>query len=666
MEEQRKEEQELADASVDKETKSVENNVDEIEQAVDIMEKKQEFVDNNLDNVDNSVEIASEPVDSYEDEEEDSSPIVEEPVENVDNSAVEVENKEAVTGKNGGVWWKVILGLVIFAGFLGYCWYATGGGLWKAKDLALAYAKENGLYVYDLKNEPYLVNDTISDGGEYNYYYSAWGATASEDNEDLYYLVGINEDSVGKLYYKNIKNKDAEGVLIAENVIHYITSADGLECVFLVKNGDNIDLYLYREGQSKLITEGILQQNGAYDLTKDGSYILFRKSNNDQVSLYASVIGEEEPIKLSDSVVLDFITEKTNTTYYLEQQGDSYQLFKYVPGNAPQLVAEQVTYAELMPNGQDVLYCAMRDGKTGFDQVIQDDITDLSAYDEKRQAEIEEMRSKMSEEEGMDPIFQDCYVITSAGTTKVQDTIISAASLEGKSGFTVGYSMEAPEPLKLSEVGSFDEAMYTYYMQLYNNEKQLFIADQGGNVYTLQEKGVVPTSIQVSNDGKMAAYFVQTEENGENVLMVKKLDGKDDAAVEVQKGVESMGFLGDSEDLVYYFNYSGGLGSVGLFAGNTAQEIDQNVVGLYISEDSQEVLYVANLDTATGNGTLIKFDGKEKQELDQEVFSFQYKENGKLAYLKNYDVNKEIGDLYYYDGKAGRLVDSGVTAIYMY
>ncbi|KXL54528.1 hypothetical protein CLNEO_06350 [Anaerotignum neopropionicum] len=676
MEEQRKEGQELADTSVDKEIKSVESNVDEAEQDVDNMGTKQAAVDNNLENVDNSVEkqvkdgdgsveTEVEPVDFYENEDENDGNTVEEPVENVDNSAWDVENNSDVPNKKGGIWWKIVLGLVVFAGFLGYCWYATGGGFGKNKDIALTYAKDNGLYIFDLKNEPYLVNDSISVGGEYNYYYSAWGAMASEDNEALYYLVGINEDNVGNLYYKNIKNKESEGVIIAENVFHFITSTDGKECVYLVKNGAAIDLYLYRDGQSRLISDGILQQNGAYDLSEDGSYILFRKSNNDQVALYASVIGQEEPIKLSDSVVLDLITQKTNVTYYLEQQGDSYQLFKYAPGNAPQLVAEKVTYAELMPNGQDVLYCAMRAKDSDLAQLIEDDITDLSAYDEKRQAEIQEMRSKMSEEEGLDPIFQDCYVITSAGTKKIQGAVVSAVSLEGKSGFVVGYSMDEPQAVKLSEISSFDEALYAYYSELMYGEKQVFVADKAGNVYTLQDKGVDPTSIKVSNDGKIAAYFVQGEQNGENVLMVKALDGKSEA-VEVQKGVETISFLGDSEALAYFYNYNGGLGSVGLFAENASQEIAQNAVGFYTSTDRKEMFYLAELDTTTGRGTLIQYDGKEKQEIDQDVFSFQYKENGKLAYLKNYDINKEIGDLYYYDGKTTRLVDSGVTAIYMY
>lgn len=184
-------------------------------------------------------------------------------------------------------------------------------------------------------------------------------------------------------------------------------------------------------------------------------------------------------------------------------------------------------------------------------------------------------------------------------------------------------------------------------------------------MYTLQKKNVNPTSIQVSDDGKTVAYFVPDETTGSNVLVIESLNGKKDA-IEVQKDAEAFGFLGDSANLVCFYNYNGGMGSLGLYNADKLTEKDQNATGVYFADDKKEMYYLADPDTTTGNGTFMKFDGKEMKEIDKDVFSFQYKENGKLAYLKNYDFVKGIGDLYYYDGKTTRLVDSGVTAIYMY
>ncbi|WP_313528132.1 TolB family protein [Anaerotignum sp.] len=677
MDDKRKNEQEFADTPVDKEKNNGENIVDESKKDVDAMGTKQAASEDKSENVDNSVEIEGkgienpvetivETVESLDDEDGNRTNVVDETVDNVDKSTDSVENNDLPSKKEGGVWWKVLLGLTIFAGFLGYCWYATGGGLTKSADIAITYAKDNGLYVFDLKNDAYKVNDTISNGGAYNYYYSAWGASASEDNEDLYYIAGIDADGIGTLYFKDLKNKDAEPVLISENVNHYISSTDGSQCAYLVQNNGKADLYVYNKGQSRKVAEDILQQNGSYDLSKDGSYVLFKKGDANQTALYVSAVAtEEEPVKLSDKVALSFIADKNDIAYFLEQQGDSYNLYEYTFEKEPTLVAEQVTYVELMPNGQDVLYCAMRTDETPLTQLIEDDVTDLSQYDEKRQAAIEEIRSKMKDEENMEPIFQDCYVLTAGRKIKVHDTVISVASLPGESGFLVGYSMESPAPVKLSETNSFDEAMYTYYANLMYGEKEVFIADKVGNVYTLQEKNVVPTSIQVSDDGKSVAYYVPDETTGANVLKVESLAGKK-GVIEIEKQVELMGFLGDSSDLVYFYNYDGGMGSIGVFKGDTPTEIDQNTTGVYFSDDKKEIYYLADPNITTGNGTLMKYNGKEMKEIDKDVFSFQYKENGKLAYLKNYDFVTGLGDLYYYDGKTTRFVDSGVTAIYMY
>lgn len=677
MDDQRKEEQEYESIAVDKDVNQVENNVDEQGKTVENMgtdggfsEEFAENVSNSVetpeDSVNNSVDTDREVVQNFVEKGADKDDTVEETVDNVDNTALDVENQANFRKKDNGVWWKVILGVLAFVGVIGYCWFATGGGLWKTADLAIAYLKDNGLYVYDLKNDPYMVNDSVTKGGVSNYYYSAWGANVSEDNGDIYYMAGVNADSIGDLYYKDIENKNAKPILIGEKVYHFIRSADGNECAYLVKNGDKMDLYVFANGQSQKIDDDILLQNGAYELSDDGSYLLYKKNIGEKIALFSRIIGEKESLKLADSSVLSFISKKTNIAYYLGQKEDSYQLFQFSPGKQPQLIAEQVTYAELMPNNQDVLYCAMRTEDASFSQLIEDDITDLSSYDEKRQAQIKEIREKMNGKEGMDPIFQDCYLLNAGGNKiKLGETVISAVSLQGMGSYVGGFYMQAPEPVKLSKVTSFDEAMYTYYAALMYGQREVFIADKTGKNYLLQDKKAVPNTIQVSPDGKTAAYFVQDETTGGNVLMVEALDGKS-APVQVQKSVEQMTFLGDSNTLVYYYNYNGGMGSLGMYKDGTPQDIEKNAVGVYFPEDKGEVYYMANTDTKTGNSALMKFDGKGKTEIDRDVFVFQYKENGKFAYLKNYDITTGIGDLYYYNGKTSRMVDSGVTAIYIY
>ena len=89
-----------------------------------------------------------------------------------------------------------------------------------------------------------------------------------------------------------------------------------------------------------------------------------------------------------------------------------------------------------------------------------------------------------------------------------------------------------------------------------------------------------------------------------------------------------------------------------------------NASGVQFTEDA--VYYVADADAATGNGELRAWDGKTETTIAKDVFAFQYKENGKLVYIGKYDVNAGVGDLYYYNGKEARKLDTGITAIFIY
>ncbi|MFV0313960.1 MAG: hypothetical protein ACK5I7_02535 [Anaerotignum sp.] len=649
MDEQAKNKQNLDETAVGKEADFVENTVDNEENAVEGLGTKNEEVQSEVENVENAVDMSQEDV--------------EETVDNGDSFSPPVEIDEKAKNK-GGIWWKIILGIVLFGGLLAYCAYYTKNT--SNVDIAITYAKDNALYVYDLENTPYMVKETISNGGTYNYYYTAWGADVSKNNKELYFLSDIDKNGVGTLSYKNIKDIGAEVRVVAEGVVYYLSSADGEECAYLVENGDKMDLYVYYKGESRLIAEDISQQNGAYEISSDGNYVLYNKSNGNENALYASAVKTAEvPILLSETVALNFIAEKTSIAYYLEVVDDTYLLYEYTFGKEAKLVDEQVTYVEPMPNGRDILYCAMRTEDDSLSQLIEDDVTDLSQYDAARQKEIEDIRSRMTEEEGMDPIFQDSYILSPAGQKKVYDNVISVASVEGENGFVAGYCMEAPAPSKLSEIKSFEDAMFGYYASLMYGEKQVFVADATGAASILQGTSVTPTSVRVSADGSKVAYLTVDETTGESVLMVEDFDGTGEA-VKVQTNVEQMQFLGESTDLVYYYNYQNGTGTIGCYKDGAGADIQENAVGLYFADDRAEVYFLADPDMIIGNGTLMKFDGDMKQEIGQDVFSFHYKENGTLTYFKDYKVLKGIFDLYYYNSEVTTLVDSDVTAVYMY
>ena len=86
--------------------------------------------------------------------------------------------------------------------------------------------------------------------------------------------------------------------------------------------------------------------------------------------------------------------------------------------------------------------------------------------------------------------------------------------------------------------------------------------------------------------------------------------------------------------------------------------------GVQYADDA--VYYIADTDSKTGNGQLRCWDGTEETLIADSAFAFQYKGNGKLAYISGYDVTEGLGDLGYYDGKEARILDEDITAIFIY
>ena len=121
----------------------------------------------------------------------------------------------------------IVIGVALMIAMLVLVWMSPVGNNHAVKDTGVFYAKDNGLYFYDMKNEPYLVQDGISSGGGYNYFYSAWGAGVAEEGDWAYYSVNIKEDGSSDLYRKNVKDPSAEPVWVDKNVYDYQTSKNG-------------------------------------------------------------------------------------------------------------------------------------------------------------------------------------------------------------------------------------------------------------------------------------------------------------------------------------------------------------------------------------------------------------------------------------------------------
>ena len=133
----------------------------------------------------------------------------------------------------------IIVGLAVFIALLAYCWMLPGGG--SVQDTGVFYSKDNDLYFYDLKNEPYLVQEGISEGGSYHYFYTAWGASVAEEGHWAYFSDNIDSTGAFDLYRKDTKN-GAEAELIDSNVYDFMTSKNGEVVAYLKGKGEAMEL----------------------------------------------------------------------------------------------------------------------------------------------------------------------------------------------------------------------------------------------------------------------------------------------------------------------------------------------------------------------------------------------------------------------------------------
>lgn len=614
-----------------------------MEETAEVVEETAEVVEETTETVEETAETETVETETPKAEEETT-----EPAGDTEEPAAEAGKR---TSEKGGIL-GIILGLAAFIAVLAFCWIQPTGTA--QADTGVLYAKDDGLYYYDLKNEPYLLTESISDGGMYHYYYSAWGAEATENW--VYYSANINEDGAFDLYRKAAKDMAAEAVCIDSDVYDYTVSEDGEVVAYLAMHGDSLELCTYAGEKVQVVADGLQLENDVYNMSGDGKYLVYTDAYD---MLCAVTVGSDAAAEvLTEESPMYLLAE--DTLYYVAQGESVYNIYSYDFKNDPVLIAENAVYMVLMPNGRDLLYGKTPDDVIPYADIIEDDMAEADAllqegdegYEEKVQRE--EIREAMKNGEGIQPILQEYYVVMNGKSVKVADNVISAIAADSETSFVTGYRAKEMEKILLSEVsGGVDSLTMQYYMNLNYGGFEPFLADTQGNLEVLNE-GVAPDTIQISKDGKYAAYL------DSNSKLMKMSIGKAAEAAEFAGNVENFAFLGNK--LGYAYDYENGVGKIG--TENT--EPAENACGITFAEDEEAVYFIQNPDSETGNGKLCVWKKDAFTDMDEDVFAFQYKGNGKLVYLKNYDVTEGKGDLYYYDGKESRLLDTGITAIFMY
>ncbi len=562
--------------------------------------------------------------------------------------------------EKGGVL-GIVIGLIALIAIVAYAWMNPMG---KTIDTGILYSKDDNLYYYDLKNEPYQVQEGLSNGGTYHYFYTAWGASVTEDGKYLYFSDDVDENGAGVLYRKDAKNADAVAAQIDTDVYDYMASKDGKVVAYLKKSGETYALCVYDGKEVQTVKDGVNLENDVYALSGNGKYLAFTDTTG---TLNAVAVGknmEDNILPLTDSAETYAMAEESGILYYVAAGENGYNIFSYDFKGEPKTAVENVSSMEMMPNGRDVLYCKKSDKEVLYKDIIVDDMAEQDAklkkgdegYDQKVQRD--EIRKAMENGEGFEPLLQECYVLTGGKSVLVTDNAIAAVGVNSDQSYVTGYRAKEFTPMHLSVMeGGLDMVENIYYMSISYGGMEIFLADTTGEVNLLSGSQPQLDGLKLSENGKKAAYLDTDANTGDTILVEQEL-GKEETET-IATNVQSFGYIGNT--LVYYFDYTEGVGTLGAAGSKTTIA---NVSGVQFAEDA--VYYVADADETTGNGELRAWDGKTETAIAKDAFAFLYKDNGKLVYIGSYDVNAGVGDLYYYDGKETRKLDTGITAIFIY
>lgn len=587
----------------------------------------------------------------------------------------------------------MMIGLIIIVIGLLVCWKGSLFSADKKADLPIAYAKDNALYMDDLKNEPYKVADGISSGGSYNYYYTAWGVNPSEDGKVAYYIKDVKTDGTFDLYKKSTDAKSQDNELVGKGVASYRISKDGSVCAYVKLDEEKGAVLYANSGKGEiLLAEGIVMDEKAYDLDKDGSFVIFGKETTEgKMELCSAATSGGEVKTLTKSLAQYILAAETGKVYFVGEKAGSYDIYEYTFGSEPKLIANKVTAMELMGNGKELFYCTQSAETIKTSDIIEDDLAKKDAAVKKPDADngtegnkadydkaMEEYNAKATrdtmrsalKEDTMESPLQTCYIWSDGKAVEVGKDLLNAKAVEDKNDYVLISKIDTShvEKIKLSAVHSIDEAKYMYFMSLSQAPKSLHLLKVGKKAAELERVNMVSDSLSIAPEQNRIVFTEVDTITGGTKLVTAALggDGRVSDYADVAANAEKAVFCGKGDSLVYLTEYNNGMGKLNVFSGKEAVVLSEKVSGYRVSEDSNAVYYICDTNMNTGNGSLKMFADGKTTDLDSDVFAMQYKGNGKLVYMKNYDIASGKGDLYYWNGRETRLIDKGVSSIFIY
>lgn len=466
------------------------------------------------------------------------------------------------------------------------------------------------------------------------------------------------------LYYRELKNANAEGVKLDSDVRAYTINDAGTQVLYI--KGDFHTLYLHDLKEREELADGV----SGFCVSPSFDKILY-VTEEDSLYLWQPKTGS---VRLANDVDGSLALPDLSVLFY-QKNGAIYR--QKTDGSDREKIAS------------DVLSILAVGETGGIYYIRQDDssLLDLRPFiiDDLEPGEKAELREALESSQNWGTFTYSLYYYDGSSSTLLSDMMSFSGYYCSGDSLAMTFSVFDPEKANSVRLSELDETIAPDW-QFSKVRKRILTTcvaaeDEVAELDLSTLNGGEILSLRIAPDGS-AAYFIATSPNGNNVLY--KVDLSSENWVlrapqpydsNVSRFADCSFLNGDGACLPVYFknpqidsycesrDYEYDYDIADLYVGG--REIGSNVLLYSVVEKDGALLYLADWDSSYDIGTLKLYRDGEVTEIAEDIeYGYAFMKNGGVLFLSDYSSRYETGTLrFYQDGQVRTLDDEASTPL---
>jgi hypothetical protein len=459
---------------------------------------------------------------------------------------------------------------------------------------------------------------------------------ANKKGTKVYYIKGNDN----RLYYNDFQNKEK----IANDVVDFYIDSKGKKVVF--QNAEkNIYIKELSKEKEKIDSDSIIQF-ASEDLSliiylKDGS--LYKKQENMNKEKIASNV--ESIVKAYDS----------GEIYYIKSDTEKIKMADLVIDDLKESDSQI-----LEPNESNYPKYWDYDSTEDYDKAV-DEYNEL--YQKYSLKTIRDEMRIMMKDEVIELINESLYYYDGEKSSKMTDSMSEIYAYSDRKPIVIYgcYSESEFIKLKFSEIISGQDIRELVYASLHSLTDKFVGIEE-----TIQSIEQINAKDFIINDKGNVFYYIDdydsTKDSGD-LYEATINNGKIDNVQVYDTDVSNQSLLlFKDESIIYFKDTKDQVGD--MYMDRFHVDSDVNIWHKKYDENSNKLIYFVDWDSNKQYGTLKSFNGKKDVKISDDVHRFYVSGNSKIAYLYDYSLERQKGDLYLYKmNKENARIDDDVCGI---